>query len=150
MFRYAYGGFGPHAGFRHRGHWRGAESRPHVCFSRHSGPGLGVRRPIRYLAYKLDLDEAQVRELATILDRLKTARAQGDVDDRRTTADLAGAMEAAEFDEAGARAALDERGRSAEQLRAETLATLRQLHRLLDPEQRRELAYLIRSGSVSF
>src|SRR5262245_15298433 len=34
------------------------------------GGGFGVRRPLRFLAYKLDLNEAQVTELAAILSEL--------------------------------------------------------------------------------
>jgi len=40
------------------------------------GGAFGVRRPLRFLAYKLELDERQVSELARILDELKTERAQ--------------------------------------------------------------------------
>src|SRR5262245_62313653 len=47
------------------------------------GAGLGVRRPLRFLAYRLDLNEAQVGELAAIIGDLKTERAQAAVDDRR-------------------------------------------------------------------
>lgn len=150
MFRYAYCGYTP--SFSHVRHAR-REAWASSCrrmYSWHTGPTLGVRRPVRYLAYKLDLDDAQVRELAGILDALKNARAQADVDWRRTTSDLAGALEQADFDEPAARSAMDARGRSGETLRAETLDTLKRLHRLLDPEQRRELAYLVRSGVVTF
>ncbi len=151
MFRYAYCGYGPH--LSHAGHARRKLReawKAHAQYTWHTGPALGVRRPLRYLAYKLDLDDAQLRELAGILDRLKTARSQAEVDWRRTTSDLAGTLEAGEFDESAARAAMDARGRSEETLRAETLDVLKRLHRLLDPEQRRELAYLVRSGAVSF
>ncbi|MEQ8859961.1 MAG: Spy/CpxP family protein refolding chaperone [Pseudomonadales bacterium] len=148
MFRYAYCGYAPYAGHARRSLREAWKS--HAQYSWHAGPTLGVRRPLRYLAYKLDLDDAQLRELADILDRLKTARAQADVDGRRTTSDIAGALEPGEFDEAAARSALDARGRSQETLRSETLDVLKRLHRLLDPEQRRELAYLVRSGTVSF
>src|SRR3954465_2099727 len=44
------------------------------------GGGFGVRRPLRFLAYKLELDERQVAELARILSELKTERAQAEVD----------------------------------------------------------------------
>ncbi len=155
MFRfalgdYAYCGHGPwsaHTGHcsRSRQDWRSGR-----LYAWHSGPTLGVRRPLRYLAFKLDLDEDQVRELAGILDDLKTARAQADLDWRRSISDLASAMEAAEFDADGARSALQRRAEGAEQLRSRTLACLERLHRLLDRDQRRELAYLMRSGGVSF
>src|SRR5207244_3357986 len=45
--------------------------------------GFGVRRPLRFLAHKLDLDDRQVAALARILDALKTERAQAEVDRRR-------------------------------------------------------------------
>ncbi len=57
-----------------------------------NGAGFGVRRPLRFLAYKLELDEQQVAELAKILDELKTERAQASVDDRRSLADFAEAF----------------------------------------------------------
>jgi hypothetical protein len=47
------------------------------------GGAFGVRRPLRFLAYKLELNDAQVSELARILDELKTERAQAAVDHRR-------------------------------------------------------------------
>src|SRR4051812_33599706 len=40
------------------------------------GGVLGVRRPLRFLAYRLDLSEEQVAAFAAILDDLKTERAQ--------------------------------------------------------------------------
>jgi Spy/CpxP family protein refolding chaperone len=148
MFRYAYCGFSPRFPFSRDSVHETCGPRAYHSW-RHSGPVMGVRRPIRYLAYKLDLDDAQVRELAEILDGLKTARAQVDVDWRRSGSDLAGALESADFDEHRANSALELRRTSSDQLRAQTLAALRQLHKLLDPEQRRELAYLLRSGGLS-
>src|SRR4029453_5507670 len=47
------------------------------------GGAFGVRRPLRFLAYKLGLEETQVSELAKILDEIKTERAQAAVDHRR-------------------------------------------------------------------
>src|SRR6478609_12129744 len=66
------------------------------------GGSFGVRRPLRFLAYKLELDERQVADLARILDELKTERAQAEVDERRTTAAFADAVGGAAFDEAKA------------------------------------------------
>src|SRR5439155_10425281 len=45
------------------------------------GGAFGVRRPLRFLAYRLQLDEEQVAALAVILNELKTERAQTAVDD---------------------------------------------------------------------
>src|SRR5690349_9979487 len=81
------------------------------------GDEFGVRRPLRFLAYKLELDEKQVGELAKILSDLKTERAQADVDGRRTISGFADAIGGATFDEAGAKTAADLRVKSAERLR---------------------------------
>src|SRR5579864_9463526 len=86
---------GPRSGFGWRRFHRHAEAfgwggdfMPHG----QEGFGFGVRRPLRFLAYKLELDDRQVAELARLLDELKTERAQGEVDDRRTLADFADAL----------------------------------------------------------
>src|SRR5580693_898248 len=44
--------------------------------SDYGGGSFGVRRPLRFLAHKLDLDDKQVGELAHVLSELKTERAQ--------------------------------------------------------------------------
>ena len=56
------------------------------------GGPFGVKRPLRFLAYKLELDENQVAKLARLLDELKTERAQAAVDERRTLTAFADAM----------------------------------------------------------
>ena len=81
------------------------------------GGGWGVRRPLRFLAHKLDLDQKQVTELARILDELKIERAQAEVDDRRARAEFADAIVGATFDAARAAAAGERRVQSAARLR---------------------------------
>src|SRR6478609_4947770 len=81
------------------------------------GGGFGVRRPLRFLAYKLGLDEKQVAELARVLDDLKTERAQVAVDDRRSLAEFADALAGESFDAAKAGAAGERRVESARRLR---------------------------------
>jgi len=110
--------------------------------------GFGVRRPLRFLAYKLELDERQVAELAKVLDDLKTERAQAEVDRRRTLAAFADAVGAAAFDDTRADEAGQRRVESAQRLRDAVLTALRKIHALLDPEQREKLAYLIRTGTL--
>src|SRR5258705_6118890 len=63
----------------------------HGMFSWSSGPMFGVRRPLRHLAWKLNLDEDQVRKLVDILDKLKTGYAQARLDRDRSTSDHAAA-----------------------------------------------------------
>jgi len=111
---------------------------------------MGVRRPLRFLAWKLELDEDQLAEVAKILAELKTERAQGEVDRAKGLAALADSVSAEQFDasRAGEGAALGVA--SAERMRSATLSALEGLHALLEPDQRRTLAYLIRTGAISF
>ena len=112
------------------------------------GGGFGVRRPLRFLAYKLELEEKQVADLAAVLDALKTERAQASVDQRRTIAAFAEAVEGDTFDEAKVREAGDLRVKSAERLRDAVGTALSRLHAMLDPEQRKRLSYLLRTGAL--
>jgi Spy/CpxP family protein refolding chaperone len=109
---------------------------------------FGVRRPLRFLAYKLHLDDAQIGELARILDELKTERAQAEVDGRRTTAAFADAVAGDSFDNAKAGEGAALRVKSAERLRDAVVQALGRIHALLDHEQREQLAYMIRTGAL--
>ena len=112
------------------------------------GASFGVRRPLRFLAWKLELDEKQVAEVAKVLADMKTERAQADVDARRAAAMLADLAAAAEFDQAKAKEAGDLKVRSAERIRDALVNTLSRMHAILQPEQRERLAYLIRTGTL--
>ena len=113
-----------------------------------AGGPFGVRRPLRFLAYKLDLNDKQVAELARILDELKTERAQAEVDRRRTVSALADAVAGETFDGAKAEEGAKLRVASAERLRDAVMKALQQIHAMLDGEQRGKLAYLIRTGTL--
>jgi Spy/CpxP family protein refolding chaperone len=113
------------------------------------GGGFGVRRPLRFLAYKLELSEAQVTELAAVLAELKTERAQAAVDDRRATASLADVVAGEVFDDARAAAATGDRVKSAERVQGAVAKALGRIHALLKAEQRTKLAYLLRTGTLS-
>src|SRR5438067_7248917 len=143
--RYGCGSEGAHAGEGvgwQAGPWRGSGD--------DLGSGaFGVRRPLRFLAYKLNLSEEQVAQLAKILDELKTERAQAAVDDRRTVAAFADAIGLETFNEARAREGGDLRVKSAERLRDAVIKALGRIHALLDSGQRAQLAYLIRTGVLS-
>jgi Spy/CpxP family protein refolding chaperone len=126
-------------------------------FSFHRGEGddlggggaFGVRRPLRFLAYRLNLNETQVEELAKILDELKTERAQAAVDDRRVISGFADALGLDQFDAVKAADAGALRVKSAERLRDAVLKALARMHTVLDSQQRAQLAYLIRTGTLS-
>lgn len=113
------------------------------------GAPFGVRRPLRFLAFKLELDDAQVTTLATILNDLKTERAQAAVDQRRRITLIAEALETPQLDVAK----LDEAGKlqveSAERLRDAVKRALERIHALANEEQRKKLAYLLRTGGLS-
>ncbi len=114
------------------------------------GAGLGVRRPLRFLVHRLGLDERQTTELARILNELKTERAQAEVDNRRTVSAIADALAGDTFDATKAAEGGDLRVKSAERLRDAVLKALRQIHAMLNAEQREKLAYLIRTGTLAF
>ncbi|MBX3230714.1 MAG: Spy/CpxP family protein refolding chaperone [Labilithrix sp.] len=130
-----FGGFGHHGGPPHGG--GGPEGQ------------FGVRRPLRFLAHKLDLSEEQTANLARILDELKTERAQAEVDQRRTIAAFADAIEAATFGEARATEGGDQRVETAKRLRDAVVKALAQIHALLDDDQRKRFAYLVRTGVLA-
>jgi Spy/CpxP family protein refolding chaperone len=113
------------------------------------GGGHSVRRPLRFLVYKLGLDDRQSAELARILDGLKTERAQSAVDYRRAVSAFADALAGGVFDQAKAGEGGTLRVQSAERLRVAVLKALEQIHAVLNPEQRERLAYLIRTGAIT-
>ena len=114
------------------------------------GAGLGVRRPLRYLAWKLDLTAEQVENAARILERLKIERAQAAVDQRRSAADLADAVEHEAFNNTQAEAATEKRVTAALAVQRAVAKALAELHGVLEPDQRRRLAMLIRTRAITF
>ena len=110
--------------------------------------GFGVRRPLRFLAWKLELTEPQLARFAAVINELKTERAQAAVDDRRALTLLADAATADEFDLAKAAEAAKLRTESAQRLQQRITDSLAQMHAVLDGEQRARLAYLLRTGTL--
>src|SRR5581483_10329075 len=100
------------------------------------GGSFGVRRPLRFLAHRLELEEPQVVELAKNLGEMKTERAQASVDDRRAVATFADAVGGADFDAGKAAEAAKQRSQSAERLNQAVTSALSKIHALLQPEQR--------------
>jgi Spy/CpxP family protein refolding chaperone len=117
--------------------------------SDYGGGSFGVRRPLRFLAHRLDLDEKQVADLAHLLSELKTERAQAAVDHRRTVSGFADIIAGEAFDEAKAGAVAAERVKSAERMREALVKALGRIHALLRADQRAKFAYLIRTGALS-
>ena len=86
--------------------------------------------------------------LASVLQALKTERAQGDVDDRRSLAALADAVAGDAYDAERAQEAVKARVASAERVQSHVARALERIHAILEPEQRARLVYLIRTGTV--
>jgi hypothetical protein len=110
--------------------------------------GFGARRPLRFLAMRLALDDAQVARLAKILERLRIEREQAAVDGRRAAAVLADALEGSAFEPSRVEEATRLRVEAARRVQDSVSSALAELHALLDGEQREELAALLRSGAV--
>jgi len=116
----------------------------------HGGADFGVRRPLRYLSYQLDLDESQRRQIAAALDTLKLEREQMALDEKKMLSELADLVDSDGDDEGlntdALKDALSARVRSSEHLQKRTAKALKQIVEVLDPDQRQEFAYLIRTG----
>lgn len=132
-----------------RGHRHGFGP-THGSGSGDEGSAFGVRRPLRFLVHRLQLDERQTAELARILDEIKTERAQVAVDERRAVSGFADAVSGEALDASKIGEAAASRVRSAERLRDAVVNALGRIHALLDAEQRKQLAFLIRTGAVQF
>ncbi len=113
------------------------------------GSAFGVRRPLRFLAAKLDLDDAQLRKLAEILDELKTERAQAAVDERRTLSAFAEAVVGESFDATRAASGATLRSESGDRVGKAVVRALERIHALLRPDQRERFSYMIRTGVVA-
>ena len=151
---FAYAGCGPST--RMRPEWGGEDfGRARRFASRRfdeddvfGGVGLGVRRPLRFLSWRLELSAEQTTSLARILERLKLERAQASLDHRRAAAELADALEAGEFDRTQVSAAGERRAAAARRVEEAVAKALEELHALLDAEQRGQLAELLRTGTI--
>jgi hypothetical protein len=112
------------------------------------GGPFGVRRPLRFLAYKLGFDERQVGELAVILDGLKVERAQHELDLRRTNSAYADLLAGEAFDHEAAGKVAADRVASSERLQKAVVAAVAKIHGLLNEEQRKRFVYMLRTGMV--
>jgi hypothetical protein len=149
-YEYVTAGCGPSG----RSRWHEGEPRFSSVSSHGDEPGgfggpFGVRRPLRFLAFKLGLDDPQTAELAAILDDLKTERAQAAVDHRRMTSAVADLFAAASFDATKVAQAGAARVTSATRLADAQAKALQRVHATLDDGQRKAFAYLLRTGVIA-
>jgi len=115
---------------------------------RHRRSGFGVRRPLRYLGYQLDLDDEQMRKVAAILDALKVEREQGSLDEKKTISELANIVTKGDVSIDELRDVLKPRIDSAGRLQLAVARAVLEMVDVLDEDQREEFAYLLRNGTV--
>ena len=107
---------------------------------------------MRYLSYQLDLDESQRRQVAAALDSVKIEREQMALDEKKMVSQLAdlvhtgGADAENKLSTDALKDALSPRVDSSERLQKRIAKALKQIVEVLDPDQRQEFAYLIRTG----
>lgn len=115
----------------------------------HRSSGFGVRRPLRYLGYRLDLDDTQMRRVAAVLDGLKTEREQAKLDEARSLTDVASLVTKDGLSVDDLQAALVPRVRAAERLQLAVARAVQDIVSVLDAEQREEFAYLLNSKALT-
>jgi len=98
---------------------------------------------------QLDLDEEQVEAMAAILDDLKTQRAQARVDRRKAIGTFADAFLEATFETERVQKAALSRAESERAVEEAVAQALQRTFAVLDPEQRKRLAYLLRSDGIT-
>ena len=101
------------------------------------------------MARQLELDEDQVAEMAAILDDLKTQRAQARVDRRKAMSVFADAFLDDELDTEKVHDACRARAESEKDVEDAVAKALERTFKVLDKDQRKRLAYLLRSGGLS-
>ena len=127
--------------YAHRGHSH------HWKSGRRSG-SFGVRRPLRYLSYQLDLDESQRRRVAVVLDAVKTEREQAALDEKKMAADLADLVARPDMTDEALTDVLSARVASTERVQQSVAKAIGEIVAALDPDQREEFAYLLRTGAI--
>lgn len=137
-------------------YWRPAYA--HGCSSRnthyetrsHRGAQFGVRRPLRYLGYQLDLSENQMRRMGSVLNAIKNEREQLALDEKRTLSAVADLLTEGVPTLEELNDALALRNTSSEKLQGEIAQALAQIADMLDEDQREQFVGLLVNGSIAF
>lgn len=101
------------------------------------------------MARSLDLSPEQTAELAAILDDLKNQRDQARVDDKKAVSIFADVFTSGTFDKERVEQATAARAKSVAEVEAAVARALERTFALLDDEQRRQLSFMLRSGSLT-
>ncbi len=138
-----------YAGFRSHRNARTYPDREKPMESRWHRSSFGVRRPLRFLTHRLDLDESQVRRLASVLNQLKTEREQAALDEKRSVAKLAELLTEGTPTLDDCKSQLSSRVATTEHLVDETAKAVVAISHLLDEDQRAELIDLLLTGEFT-
>jgi Spy/CpxP family protein refolding chaperone len=121
--------------------------RQHRHRGKRGSSSFGVRRPLRYLSYQLDLDESQRRRIAALLDSVKTEREQSALDEKKMVAELADLVVKEDVSTDALEDTLSARVRGTRQVQTLIAKALKEISTVLDADQREEFSYLLRSGA---
>ena len=113
------------------------------------GSNFGVRRPLRYLTHRLDLDDSQIRRMATVLNQIKTEREQAALDEKRSITSVAELLSQGTPTLEQCRETLSVRLETAKHLNEETAKAIVAVSDLLDDDQREEFVNLLLTGAFS-
>ena len=109
---------------------------------------FSVKRPLRFLIHKLELDEAQIIVVADALSDFKIDKDQADVERRRANKVLVSALNGDEFDQVKAAEGVKQQVEAQQRLREAFVAALERVHGVLNPTQREKLAFLLGSLDI--
>ena len=109
---------------------------------------FSIKRPLRFLIHKLELEEDQVHEIADTLSDFKIEKDVADIERRRAKKVLAAALKADVFDREKAEEGVEQQVEAERRLRSAFVDSLERVHAALKPEQREKLAFLFGSLDI--
>ncbi len=109
---------------------------------------FSVKRPLRFLIHKLELDETQVIAVADALSDFKIEKDQADVERRRAKKVLVSALRGDEFDHDKAAEGVKQQVEAHQRLHEAFVGSLDRVHAVLNPTQREKLAFLLGSLDI--
>lgn len=109
---------------------------------------FSVKRPLRFLIHKLELDDDQIMAVADALSDFKIEKDQADVERRRAKKVLVAALRGDDFDHEQAAEGVKQQVEAHERLRQAFVDSLERVHAVLTPDQREKLAFLLGSLDI--
>lgn len=112
--------------------------------------GTFRQRLLGHVFRKLETTPGQEQVILSALYGVKSAAAQIKYDLKEARPQLADMMRSSEFDESFARGWMASRERALSDLKPEIIASLKQVHDVLDPEQRKKMGDLLEASERGF